>query len=150
MKLLLLSISIFFENQYRSIDFRSINVSIFDKFSSLGILHIILDQFWALNTNPAIFFSKIDISIFTTRSINVYIDFRQILESRHVTYHSGSVLGPEHESGNICSMDRSIYRFSSTIFLFLLNSAAISQFLRELASAKRAPTPLGIARNARN
>ena len=45
----------------RCIDFRSINVSIFDKFSSLGMLHIILDQFLALNTNPAILFSKIDI-----------------------------------------------------------------------------------------
>ena len=51
----------------RYIDFRSINVSIFDKFSSLRILHIILDQFWALNTNPAVFFSKID--------IDRYIDF---------------------------------------------------------------------------
>ena len=47
----------------RYIEFRSINVSIFGNFSSLGMLYIILDQFWALNMNPAIFFSKIDISI---------------------------------------------------------------------------------------
>ena len=45
----------------RYIDFRSINVSIFDKFSNIAMLHIILDQFWAPNMNPAIFFSKIDI-----------------------------------------------------------------------------------------
>ena len=42
----------------RYIDFRSINVSIFDKFSKIAMLHIILDQFWALNIyNPTIFFS---------------------------------------------------------------------------------------------
>ena len=42
----------------RYIDFRSINVSIFDKFSNIAMLHIILDQFWVLNMNPAIFFRK--------------------------------------------------------------------------------------------
>ena len=40
------------------------------------------------------FFSKINIDRF---SIDQCIDFRQILEYRHVAYHSGSVLGPEHE-----------------------------------------------------
>ena len=42
----------------RYIDFRSINVSLFDKFSNIAMLHIVLDQFWALNMNPAIFFRK--------------------------------------------------------------------------------------------
>ena len=118
-KLLLLSISILLKiNIDRSIyRFWSINVSIFDKFSSIGMLHTILDKFWALNQNPAISFRK-SISIdryIDLLSINVYIDFWQILESRHAAYRSGSVLCPEPESGNIFSkiyIDRSIYRFS--------------------------------------
>ena len=115
-KLLLLLISIFFRKSIsidRYIDFRSINVSIFDNFSSLGMLHIILDQFWALNMNPAIFFRKsISIDRYYRFSIDQCIDFWQIFEFRHVVYHSRSVFGPEHESGNICSkidIDRSIY-----------------------------------------
>ena len=54
------------------------NVPIFVEFnfSSLGMLHIILDQFWALNTNPAIFFWKMDIDRYIY--IILYIDFHRL------------------------------------------------------------------------
>ena len=104
--------SIFFENQYRSIDISIFGRSMYRFLPNpnIAMLHIILDQFLALNMNPAIFFRK-SISIESTD--NRYIDrsilifdrsmyrFCQILEHSHVAYHSGSVLGPEHESGNI-------------------------------------------------
>ena len=46
-------------------------VSIVDKSSNIGVLHVILNQFWALNTNPALFFRK-------SISIDRYIDFQSI------------------------------------------------------------------------
>ena len=52
---------------------RSINVSIFDKFSNMGVLHISVDQFWALKPNRALFLSKIDF-----RSISVWIFDRSV------------------------------------------------------------------------
>ena len=61
----------------RYIDFRSINVSIFAKFSNIAMLHIIMDQFLALNMNPAIFFSKIDID---RPKINISIVDRSIFD----------------------------------------------------------------------
>ena len=60
------------------------------------MLHIIPDQFCALNTNPALVSRKF-ISIYRC-SIDKYIDFWPILRYSHVAYHFGSVLGPEHES----------------------------------------------------
>ena len=96
----------------RYIDFQSINVSIFEKFSNIGMSHIILDQFLVLNRNPASFFRKL---IWIDRfSIDQLIRFRKILEFRHVAYHSGSIFGPKYEFGILVFENR----YGTTDILF--------------------------------
>ena len=82
----------------RYIDFRSINVSIFDKFSNIAMFHIILDQFWALIMNPAIFFRK-SISIEYRPKIYISIFGRSMYKflpnSNIVVLHPGFEKNPD-------------------------------------------------------
>ena len=117
------------ENRY--IDFRSINVSIFAKSEHSHVAYHSGSVFGPEHESGNIFSKihidrpKIDISIDRYWfSIDQCIDFCQILEHSHVAYHSGSVLGPEHESGNIFFENR----YRSIDILIFDRSMCISIF----------------------